>query len=280
MGIIKIILFALVGIGFLSCDEETSNAGIAPQKLNQAEGLTIASRFQPPKDYQRFTIPENSFAHFLRELPLYPASRKVKLYNGELKSNQRAQAAVINMDVGSRDLQQCADAVMRLRAEYLWQQKTYDKIQFNFTNGFPANYQKWRDGYRLQVNGNNVVWTDGQVRDTSYASFRKYLIQVFNYAGTHSLSKELHKVNINELRIGDVFIQGGFPGHAIIVVDKAENPQTNDFAFLLAQSYMPAQDIHVLVNPNENGAWYFSKDLENELRTPEWTFELTDLKRF
>jgi len=38
------------------------------------------------------------------------------------------------------------------------------------------------------------------------------------------------------------------PGHAVIVVDMAEDAK-GQRAFLLAQSYMPAQDIHILKNP-------------------------------
>lgn len=278
MKYISILLLLINGLAYLACaQQEDSSANVSEVP---PEGMTIATRFQPPTSFQRLPAAEHSFAHYLRHLPLYASSRKVRLYNGELKANQSAQAAVIKMDVGTRDLQQCADAVMRLRAEHLWQEKTYDKIQFNFTNGFPANYGQWRNGKRISVKGNEVKWVSGSGRDTSYTAFRKYLIQVFNYAGTHSLSKELKKTSFDDLQIGDVFIQGGFPGHAVIVVDKAINAENGAFAFLLAQSYMPAQDIHVLENPNDNNAWYLSGELEGELNTPEWTFELNDLKRF
>lgn len=42
--------------------------------------------------------------------------------------------------------------------------------------------------------------------------------------GTASLNKELIPVaNPKAMDVGDVFIQGGFPGHAVLIVDLAEN---------------------------------------------------------
>ena len=104
---------------------------------------------------------------------------------------------------------------------------------------------------------------------------------IFTYAGTLSLSKELKSVEIRQMKIGDVFIQGGSPGHAIIVIDMAINPITGKTIFMLAQSYMPAQNIQVLQNPNNKAQspWY-DLDFGTVLQTPEWTFTKDDLKRF
>ena len=51
--------------------------------------------------------------------------------------------------------------------------------------------------------------------------------------------------------------------------------------FLLAQSYLPAQDIHILQNPDGGllGPWY-DIDFGATLRTPEWTFASGHLRRF
>ena len=50
---------------------------------------------------------------------------------------------------------------------------------------------------------------------------------------------------------------------------------------MLAQSYMPAQQTQLLINPNEKGIspWYRLKG-EEQLVTPEWTFDWDKLKRF
>lgn len=237
----------------------------------------------PPTEYVREACKQQSFTTYLRQLPLLPKGSKVLLYNGQEKRNQTASFSIVDMEIGHRDLQQCADAVIRLRAEFLWSQKRYDEIKFNFTNGFKAEYKKWAEGNRIKVNGNTVQWYVSGGCDYSYPTFRKYLDIVFMYAGTASLSKELVSVPYASLQSGDVFIKGGSPGHAVIVVDVAFHPQTKKKMFLLAQSYMPAQQIHILVNPANRklSPWYELSDTdEGKLYTPEWIFEKKDLKRF
>lgn len=241
-------------------------------------GKTIADRFSTPSGFSRIKTKPGSFAHFLQNLPLKPAEAEVLLFDGSKKRRQDVHAAVVDLDVGKRDLQQCADAIMRLRAEYLLGEKKYEDIHFNFVNGFRAEYSKWRNGNRIKVEGNRVKWVTTQRESKSYESFRKYMDMVFSYAGTLSLAKELNPVPLSEMKIGDVFIQGGSPGHAILVVDMCEQKERGKKRFLLAQSYMPAQDIHVLKNP-DGGVWY-DLDLVEELKTPEWIFSKNDLKRF
>lgn len=244
-------------------------------------GTTILERFLPPPNYTRVNTEKNSFTEFLQRTPLKPQGTLVHYYDGTEKPNKVA-AAVLSYDVGNKDLQQCADAVMRLRAEYLYKTKQYDALHFNFTNGFKADYNKWRTGYRISVKGNTVNWIKTTKESQSYASFREYLNMVFNYAGTASLAKELKPITLSQMQIGDVFIKGGSPGHAVIVVDMAVNPTTNKKMFMIAQSYMPAQDIHILVNRNKTGIspWYDLEENAIEINTPEWTFEVNQLKRF
>jgi hypothetical protein len=276
------VLFLILTLLLWGCSDErnqTEESLKKPVAINPA-GSTLEERFLVPEGYERISAGEHSFQDYLRTLPLKPHGSKVKYYNGETK-NGDVYEAVVDIDIGSRDLQQCADAVIRLRAEYLFKEKKYDDMHFNFTSGFNAEYSKWRDGYRVSVDGNSVSWVKTANYSAEYPAFRKYLDIVFAYAGTLSLANELVPVKLEEMQIGDVFIQGGSPGHCVIVVDMAENPKTGDKIFMLAQSYMPAQDIHILKN-SENPAispWY-PLNFGDILKTPEWTFGNYDLKRF
>jgi hypothetical protein len=186
---------------------------------------------------------------------------------------------VLDVDVGDKDLQQCADAVIRLRAEYLFAGPCQDEIRFNFTSGDTAKWKEWRDGVRPVIAGNSVSWEKRATADGGYANFRSYLETVFTYAGSASLERELSPVaEPEDVNPGDVFIQGGFPGHAVLVVDVAEN-DSGDRVFLLAQSYMPAQDIHILRSFERISPWYRAQR-SGALQTPEWDFDYDDLRRF
>ncbi|MBK8554654.1 MAG: DUF4846 domain-containing protein [Lewinellaceae bacterium] len=248
---------------------------------NAEPAFTIPERFPAPEGADRMVLPKSSFGNYLRNFALQPDGAQVMLYNGRRKGRQDVHAAILDIDVGNRDLQQCADAVMRLRAEFLYKEKRYSDIHFNFTNGFRADYTRWRNGERIKIDGNRVSWVNGGTDSPSYKSFRQYLNMVFSYAGTASLEKELRAQSPEKMMPGDVFIQGGHPGHAVIVMDVAEDTIKGKKYFLLAQSYMPAQDIHILKNFNDASIspWYEVKSDTEWLKTPEWDFRWTALKK-
>ena len=250
------------------------------QSLVNRSGNTVQERIKIPEGFERVEVDGNSYGQYLRNLPLKPHGSKVKLYNGEIKMND-VYEAVLDIDVGDRDLQQCADAVIRLRAEYLYRQGLYEKIHFNFTNGFEAGYPDWMNGGRIIVEGNKASWVKKTEYSNEYTSFRKYLDMVFAYAGTLSLSKEMKKVSLEDMQMGDVFLKGDSPRHAVIILDMAEKRSTGEKIFIIAQSYMPAQDIHILKNLQDKdlSPWY-PVNFEETLGTPEYQFEKDQLMRF
>jgi len=275
---------ALLSIIMLLLSGNQCNRVVMPEKnlLVNEKGNTLATRFLVPAGFKRVEQQANSFGSYLRCLPLKPHGSPVLYYNGSEKDNSRdVHLAVVDMEIGNRDLQQCADAVMRLRAEYLFAQKQYDKIHFNFTSGFNCEYSKWKEGNRIVVSGNNVSWKKTAQASDSYADFRKYLDMVFTYAGSLSLSKKLKPVDVKNIQPGDVFIRGGSPGHAVIVMDVAIHPKTSERIFMLAQSYMPAQETQILNNPSDAqlSPWY-RINTNDLLLTPEWIFEWNQIVRF
>jgi hypothetical protein len=242
---------------------------------------SLENRVPPPDGFERVAVAAGSFGAWLRDLPLKEGRPAVRLYDGRLKRNQEAHWAVVDIDTGDKDLQQCADAVMRLRAEYLFAAGRFDAIAFDFTSGDRAAFARWAEGERPVVRGNRVSWKRSGPAGGGYESFRRYLDVVFTYAGSASLEKELTPVrDLRDIEPGDVFIQGGFPGHAVIVVDVASHAKTGRKVFLLAQSYMPAQEIHILRSPAHPDDPWYSSDFSGSLETPEWTFARGDLRRF
>lgn len=246
--------------------------------LINKEGLTIKDRYLPVEGYIRVEYSEESFAEFLRNQKLKPYGKKVLYYDGREKSPYGIYDSAFDVDIGNRDLHQCADAIMLLRAEYLYSQGLYDEISFNFVSGFKAEFDMWMKGYRIDVQGNNAEYYFATEPSNTYEDFRKYMDMVFAYSGTLSLENELISVSIDNMNIGDVFIVGGSPGHAVIVVDMAVN-SFGEKIFLLAQSYMPAQQTQLLINPMDDdiNPWY-SLNGKEKLITPQWTFELDTLK--
>ncbi|HIP36707.1 MAG TPA: hypothetical protein EYG85_07615 [Crocinitomix sp.] len=224
-------------------------------KLSNAKKV---SEITPPVGYARKNT--TPYGKWIRNIKL-TEENIVYYYNGSKKNNQNIHVAVLDFDIGNRNLQQCADACMRIRAEYLFENKRYSEIRFLFASG------EWAPSY--------AKYTTKRSRK----SFRSYMNYVYAYANTASLKKQLKSVKVKDIKIGDVFVQSGNPyGHAVTVMDVVTNENGNK-KFMLSQSYMPAQSIEILINPKNNSAWY-SADFEGDLVTPEWTFTNEDLKRF
>ena len=224
---------------------------------------TLEARFSPPPGAARVAVADGSFGDFVRRLPLKPRGAAVHLYDGSEKPRQDVHAAVVDLDVPPRDLQQCADAVMRLWAEYRYARGA--TVAFHPDPGKPR---------ALTFDARSPHTTNDR------RAFEKWLIRVFADAGSASLEAELHPVR-DVPQPGDVLIQGGYPGHAVLVLDVAAGTDGRRW-LLLGQSYMPAQEFHVLRNPATPGSpWYDAASLATGLQTPEWRpFVAHDLKRF
>lgn len=249
--------------------------------LTRTPVATVGDSFAPPEGFVRARVEAGSFGAWLRALPLKPTA-DVALYDGRPVTDHGTAAAVIDIDVGRSDLQQCADAVMRLRAEYLYSQRLTDLIGFELTSGERYGFESYAEGLTPVAAAAGLAWRQERPRGRGHADLRRWLDIVYGLASTRTLARELRPVaRLDEAAIGDVFIRPGNPGHAVIIVDLAVDPANGRRLAILAQSSMPARDMHVLRNTLDPrlGPWFPLAE-SRPLITPGRVFAPSELKRF
>lgn len=218
-----------------------------------------------PEGFTRVSAQQGSFAEWLENIQLRK-NNTVYLYNGQPVDNQLLHYAVLDISTGTKDLQQCADAIMRLKAEYYFSRKEYDKIVFGDAQ------QKLSFGNWIR----NADITQQKAHDT----LLKFMEKVFINCGTYTVDAMTNAVALTVMQAGDVFVKAGAPGHAMIVVDVAQNA-AGEKIYLLAQGYMPAQDMHIVINPlNQTLSPWYAINNDERIITPGWVFTRTQLKRW
>ncbi|MCG2431838.1 DUF4846 domain-containing protein [Aequorivita xiaoshiensis] len=262
---------------FYGCSD--NNEKIAVNKT----GETLIERVLAPEGYEWIVEDSGSFGEFLQNTNLKKDGSPILDYNQKSIRNQSEHIAILDYDIGNKDLQQCADAIIRLRAEYLFEKERFDEISFHFTNGDSFSWNDYKNGIRPKLlSPSKVSFEQVASKNDSYESFRKYLDVVFMYAGTISLNNETKKVtNNSEIKTGDFLVTPGSPGHAVIVVGRAIN-KNGDIVYLLAEGYTPAQSIHVLTNPYNSkiNPWYTLDVAKKSTITARYLFRKTNIRTF
>jgi len=188
-----------------------------------------------PEGYNYVDDGDTAYSNWLLDLKL-KKSKTVYLYNGKLKSNQDAQFVVLNIDIGKKDLLQCADVVIKLRADYLFEKHLYDQIKFLATSGDELSLENWLRGTRWKEKGGKLVsYILDKTGSNIQQGYNQFMEFVFSYCGTYSLSKQMKpKDDTRSIHPGDVFVYGGFPGHAVTLMAVAQNKEGKK-VFLLSQ---------------------------------------------
>lgn len=230
MKLLKRLFFAMLLLGIIAL-----GAGLwlyFGSKTSNPHNYNTVGDIPTPWGYERILGNDADYTQYLRSLPLKPRGTKVHYFTGGEARLQSLCYAVVDMPLLS-NAEQCADVCMRLRAEYLFQTGQYTRIHF-------------RD-----VNGKTMRYSGGGSR----RALESYLRQVYGVASTFSLSRELEQRTLADVQPGDVFVYAVVDrpgnqkyGHAIMVVDVAENKRTDKRAVLLAEGNTPARDIHVMRN--------------------------------
>ncbi|RMB56364.1 hypothetical protein EAX61_14875 [Dokdonia sinensis] len=285
--IIPLVIIATIAVLFFNTTEKGKNVKgvvatyLTPTSLINDNGMTVKDRIKLPEGFKRDYTVQNTFSHYIHNYKLKPGDAQVINYDGEPYIYQAGHIGVLDLPVPSNGLQQCADALIRLRAEYLWDNNRKDEIGFKFTSGHYCSWEKYAAGFRPKVNGNKVTFSKTAKANASKANFYNYLNLIFTYAGTYSLAQELREIKaLNEIKIGDLLIYPGFPGHVIMIADIARDENGKPH-FVFLQGNTPAQSVHLIKNPNNRdlSPWY---DLEglSALQIPTYTFSEFKIVRF
>jgi hypothetical protein len=245
---------------------------------------SLACRIPAPRGFVRDKLPASSYAHWLRHLPLLSKERPVRSYKGGLilEASSPYLSAVVDLDLSKRDRQQCADTIMRLRGEYHFYRGRPERTRFRWAGGRRFGYDQWARGIRpVKASGSGRRWTfEIKARPgRGYRSFRRYLEFMFSWTGTLHMVGE-KRVKPDALRAGDFFIQGGSPGHAVVILDLARSADGKKVKALMGQGFIPAQDLHVLRAP-DGSSWFTLDPNSTQVKTPLWRpFSWSDLRRF
>lgn len=251
-----------------------------PSYVNE-DGNTVMSRVLLPEGYTRVVYPEGSFAHFIQNYPLKNSGAKVINYDGSLYHYQSGHIGVLEVPVPKNGLQQCADALIRLRSEYLWKIGQKEKIGFEFTSGHYCSWQRYAQGYRPKIQGSRVSFHKTAKADFTKRNFYRFLNLIYAYSGTLSLYNELPKVtNSKQLRVGDMLVHPGTPGHIVMIVDEMKDERGNK-SFVLAQGNTPAQSVHMLKNNADRSLspWY-ELPQKSFIEIPGYYFQKSTFIRF
>ena len=266
-----------------ACPESNYRLQIPPEAGDgDTANLTQEQMIPPPEGYTRVPAAEDSFLQFMRNMPCWPEGSSIMTFDGKTKSSGNA-AAVYTLTLPDLDYQQCADTIMRLWGDYFMSTEQYDRIAFSYSNGYETKFTEWLNGKRyVTVPVINLTFRMKLAKKgEASALYGNYMQSVMRYAGTLSLDAESHPIKASEAHAGDIICHGGAPGHAVVIVDEAEN-EAGERCFLLAQGFIPSVSAHILAGyKDQKNPWYTEAELAGDtIRLCSWTFSGSELRRW
>lgn len=227
-----------------------------------ASAGTVHQAFPPPAGFTR--VAADDWGRSLGALPLAPAERPVLTHDGRVVSRTDR---VIDIPLSKGDLQQCADSLIRLRAT--WLKDAAKPVSFHATSGDPIPYARFSGGETPYAKGKGLAWRQG-----STGRWEDYLRLVFTWAGTWSLETYDTVRATGALKPGDLLLEGGFPGHTVVLLDVAT--RGDETLVLVGEGFMPAQSFHVEIGPHAGWHAWTAEGLD----LGHWSFEPTHHRRF
>jgi hypothetical protein len=242
---------------------------------------TVMRRFaRSLPGYSGFPAELDSWAEWLRLLPLAAPGTPVRNFRGEtvVPGDDEHLAAVVAIDIGTQDIQQSADVILRLHGEWRWFRDDLRMLYLSDTR-LELPLGKWLAGERLVAAGGLPKWVPEAAPQPKldHAAFREYLDSVFAWSDARALLGESVALPPEGLEPGAFFLAQGPPAEVLVVLDVATSP-AGERAMLLAQALNPTESIHV-IRPSRDASW-FPVRTDQPVRVPRARpFAWKDLRR-
>lgn len=221
---------------------------VIPFITNLAHSQTVIGEISLPSyDYKRIEIEKNSFAEYLRNLPLKEKGSDVINYRGGIfkSSSDTSVAYVVNMNIMGRRLEQCMDILVRLYAEYLWSVKQIDSLILPLPGGYWLQWSDWRSGLRPVFNGIKMKMQRSIQHANLEKNYQSYLNIIYNESHTQQFFYAYQSLRRENVQIGDIIIKKGTKGHAVMIVDLAKNKE-GELIALIGNGDTPACQLFLL----------------------------------
>jgi hypothetical protein len=216
---------------------------------------TISSFFNAPKGYTRISVTKNSFEAWIRNLPLKPPQSPVLDFRGKIfkSKDDTTVAAVVDWKISNRRLDQCMDILIRFYAEYLWENDLHDKLILPLPGGQFIKWKDWENGFRPKFKGINFDLIKSEKYNPTKDNYDRFLNLVFAETHTQQFYYAYPAIDKKNVQGGDFIVKKGIKGHAVMIVDIAQNSDGNMIA-LIGQGDTPACEFYLL-NYKKDNPW-------------------------
>ncbi|GEM_PF-6657906 len=223
--------------------------------------VPLSTLYPAPPATSILEAEEGSFGDWLAGLPVDTTHRVLHYYTGDVALQQNGHAGIIDIPV-KNNVQDSRKLIMRIYAEYLYQQGRYDELQFSNAKGEIINPKIWFSGKH-----------PGEPFRFPYSDFRKYLNETLAAAGWKSWMKQLKRISRFEARAGDIVYQKSGGGSHAMLIAAAAIGRNGQRYHLYIEGATPPAEMHVVANNEQEvlSPWYPMID-GVPVRTPYWVF--------
>ncbi len=209
----------------------------------------------PPPGFERIPLADSTFGAWLRRLPLKPDGSSLYDFQGNLKKSGQDStlAAIIDLSVKGRRLEQCMDILVRLYSSYCRERRRSEQLVWPLPGGTPFGYEEWLRGGRPVFSGSRFKVLP-RARPGAGHALPSYLNTVYNLSGTQTFYFACPPVDKADVRPGDFIVKKGRKGHAVLILDVARN-RAGETRVLIAQGDTPAVPLHIL-RGREGQVWF------------------------